>query len=108
MSQINFIEDLYNLLKQRKIELPKGSYSTKLFKKGRSKIAQKLGEEAVELVIEAIKNDKEEAIKESSDLIFHFLTLLVDMDISLDDIVKELKEREGISGIEEKSSRKGD
>lgn len=106
MSQIKFFEELYDTLKQRKIDLPKNSYSTKLFKKGRDKIAQKLGEEAVELVIEAIKNDKEEAIKESSDLVFHLIALLVDMDISFDDIIKELKKREGVSGLEEKKSRK--
>lgn len=71
-------------------ELPKGSYSTRLFKKGIDKIAQKLGEEAVETII-ASKNKKDsEVIYESADLIYHLMVLLVERDIPLDTVFQEL------------------
>lgn len=88
-----FLYDLEELLKSRKKDMPKGSYTTKLFKKGLDKIAQKLGEEAVELVI-ACKNKKdEETIYESADLIYHLLVLLAEKNISLDDVIQEMKIR---------------
>jgi len=75
--EIEFIYDLERVLTERKKDLPKGSYSSKLFKKGIDKIAQKLGEEAVETII-ASKNKKDsEVIYESADLIYHLMVLLV-------------------------------
>lgn len=81
------------------------SYVAKLFAKGRAKIAQKLGEEAVETVIAAMADDKAEVIKESADLIFHLAVLLADMGLSLDDVRAELDRREGLSGLAEKAAR---
>lgn len=88
--EIEFLYDLERLLKSRKEDLPKGSYSTRLFKKGMDKIAQKLGEEAVELVI-ASKNKKDsEVVNESADLLYHLLVLLVERNIDLDTVIQEM------------------
>ena len=81
------------------------SYVAKLSAKGRPKIAQKLGEEAVETVIEAVRNNKDKVISESADMLFHLALLWADMDITPDDVAKELEQREGTSGIEEKRNR---
>ena len=88
--EIEFLYDLERLLISRRVEKPKGSYSTKLFKKGVDKIAQKLGEEAIETII-ASKNKKEsELIGESADLIYHLLVLLVEKEIPLDRVIQEM------------------
>jgi phosphoribosyl-ATP pyrophosphohydrolase/phosphoribosyl-AMP cyclohydrolase len=88
--EIEFLYDLERVLIERKKDLPKGSYSTRLFKKGIDKIAQKLGEEAVETII-ASKNKKDsEVIYESADLIYHLMVLLVERDIPLDSVFQEL------------------
>ncbi|REL33494.1 phosphoribosyl-ATP diphosphatase [Rhodohalobacter sp. SW132] len=88
--EIEFIYDLERLLITRKADKPKGSYSSKLFKKGIDKIAQKLGEEAIETII-ASKNKKDsEVINESADLIYHLLVLLVERDIPLDSVIQEM------------------
>lgn len=89
---LDFVLQLESLLQRRRKELPEGSYSTKLFKKGRKKIAQKLGEEAVEVILE-IDNEKERFTDEAADLVFHLLVLLADRDSSLGDVVKVLKDR---------------
>lgn len=108
LSHYKILDDLYRIIEKRRGCSAKSSYSAKLFKKGRYKIAQKLGEEAVELVIEAVADNKKNAIDESADLIFHILMLFVDMGIKPDDVMKELEKRLGISGIEEKNNRKED
>jgi len=88
--EVEFLYDLERLLITRRIEKPKGSYSTKLFKKGIDKIAQKLGEEAVETII-AAKNKKDtELIGETADLIYHMLVLLVEKEIPLDRVIQEM------------------
>jgi phosphoribosyl-ATP pyrophosphohydrolase len=86
---------------------PATSYVAKLTAKGRAKIAQKLGEEAVETVIAAVDGDRADIISEASDLMFHLALLLVDAGQSFDDIRAELARREGTSGITEKQNRKG-
>lgn len=88
-----FLYDLEALMQSRKQDMPKGSYTTKLFKKGIDKIAQKLGEEAVELVIASKNKDDEETIYESADLIYHLLVLLAEKNIPLDEVIRELKIR---------------
>lgn len=88
-----FLYDLERLLMSRKTERPKGSYTTKLFKKGIDKISQKLGEEAVELIIASKNKNRKEVVYESADLIFHLLVLLAEKDISLDSVIHELKIR---------------
>lgn len=88
--EIEFLYDLERVLIDRKKDLPKGSYSTRLFKKGMDKIAQKLGEEAIETII-ASKNKKDsEVIYESADLIYHLMVLLVERNIPLDSVFQEL------------------
>ncbi len=86
---------------------PATSYVAKMTGRGRAKIAQKLGEEAVETVIAAMGKDRGEIVAEAADLLFHLALLLVDAGLSFDDIRAELERREGRSGIDEKSSRKG-
>ncbi|MDQ2877994.1 MAG: phosphoribosyl-ATP diphosphatase [Pseudomonadota bacterium] len=81
------------------------SYVASLSAKGRAKIAQKLGEEAVETVIAALSGDDGAIIGESADLIFHLAVLLADAGLSLDDVRAELARREGVSGHDEKASR---
>ncbi|MDR2938162.1 MAG: bifunctional phosphoribosyl-AMP cyclohydrolase/phosphoribosyl-ATP diphosphatase HisIE, partial [Prevotellaceae bacterium] len=75
-SGILFLDYLQNLIQTRKKEMPEGSYTTKLFTKGVNKIAQKVGEEAVELVIEAKDDNEELFLGEAADLMFHYLVLL--------------------------------
>ncbi|MEX0686910.1 MAG: bifunctional phosphoribosyl-AMP cyclohydrolase/phosphoribosyl-ATP diphosphatase HisIE [Balneolales bacterium] len=87
-----FLKELENLLLQRKKELPEGSYTAKMFIKGTDKLAQKVGEEAVETVI-AAKNDNDELVYEASDLLFHLMMLLVDRGIPLQTLVEELQKR---------------
>jgi phosphoribosyl-ATP pyrophosphohydrolase len=84
------------------------SYVAKLRAKGRPKMAQKLGEEAVETVIAALGGDKKELTGEAADLLFHLIALLADCDVSLADVCAELDRREGVSGLDEKASRPGE
>ncbi|WP_303793338.1 phosphoribosyl-ATP diphosphatase [Sandarakinorhabdus limnophila] len=84
---------------------PAKSYVAKLSAKGRAKMAQKLGEEAVEVVIAAMSDDKPGMVSESADLMFHLAVLLADAGLSFDDVRAELERREGVSGIEEKAKR---
>lgn len=81
------------------------SYTASLFAKGRAKIAQKLGEEAVETVIAACSSDDASIVPEAADLMFHLAVLLADAGLSLDDVRAELSRREGVSGHDEKASR---
>jgi phosphoribosyl-ATP pyrophosphohydrolase len=82
------------------------SYTAKLFARGTGKIAQKLGEEAVETVIAAVAKDRAGTIGESADLIYHLLVLWADAGIRPEDVLAELERREGTSGIAEKAARK--
>lgn len=98
-------EDLFNIIKDRKNANPESSYVASLFDKGTAKIAQKVGEEAVETIIEAIQGDKEKITAESADLLFHLMILWADQGIEPDDIYQELQSRFGTSGHDEKASR---
>lgn len=106
MSDFNLLNELYELIKTRRNGNADESYVAKLFKRGRSKIAQKIGEEATELVIEAIEDKKKAAISESADLLFHIMVLWVDMGIKPEKVLEELASRRKVSGIEEKKNRK--
>lgn len=88
-----FIGKLQNLIAERHKEMPQNSYTTFLFQNGEEKIAKKLGEEAVEVVIEAIKGDKKRLVYESGDLIYHLLVLLEFYGLSIRDIESELISR---------------
>ncbi len=89
----SFLDYLGEVIKKRKLESPDESYTARMFQKGINKLAQKVGEEAVELVIEA-KDDNEELFKnEAADLIFHYMMLLEAKGFDLKDVVKVLKQR---------------
>lgn len=90
---LDFLNDLEAILKDRKKKKPEGSYSAKLFSNGINKIAKKLGEEAVELVIEAKDTDDGRLLEEAADLLFHMLVLLVERGFVLGDVVKVLESR---------------
>lgn len=88
-----FLFQLEELLKERKEKLPEGSYTTHLFRRGLDKIAQKVGEEAVETVIASKNDDQKEFLYESSDLLFHLMVLLTERGNSLSELVAELESR---------------
>ncbi len=92
-NKTDILVSLTKVIEQRKKDMPENSYTTKLFKAGINKIAQKVGEEAVEVIIEAKDNNKELFLNESADLIYHFMVLLSAKDLSFDDVLKKLEER---------------
>jgi len=106
MSHMDILDRLYALILERRKGDPATSYIARRLKQGTAKIAQKVGEEAVETVIAAMQNDKEELIAESADMMFHWLMLLADGGVSLSDVMAELERREGVSGLDERASRK--
>lgn len=87
------MDGLYELLLGRKENLPEGSYTTYLFRKGIDKILKKVGEESTEVIIAGKANDKKETIYEIADLAYHIMVMMVEMGISVDDIRKELASR---------------
>jgi phosphoribosyl-ATP pyrophosphohydrolase len=99
------LDRLYGIIESRRGADPASSHTAKLFHKGRAKIAQKLGEEAVETVIEAIRGDKDLVVGESADLLYHLLVLWADCGVEPADVWAKLLARDGISGIAEKQSR---
>jgi len=84
---------LYALLLDRKAEVKEGSYTTYLFQKGREKILKKVGEECAEVVIGAMKGDRDETVYEIADLAYHILVLMAEMSVTPDDIRSELARR---------------
>jgi phosphoribosyl-ATP pyrophosphohydrolase/phosphoribosyl-AMP cyclohydrolase len=92
-SDIQFIEYLQDFIDQRKQEMPEGSYTTSLFQKGTRKIAQKVGEEAVETIIGAMADDDENFIYEGADLLYHLIVLLSHKGYRIEDLARELKKR---------------
>lgn len=92
IGSVGFLSRLQDLLITRYNDRPEGSYTTRLFEKGTDKIAQKVGEEAVETVI-AAKNDNDELRYEASDLLFHLMVLLTQKGMRIDDLTDELKSR---------------
>jgi len=102
---INKMDDLYYTICQRKKADPKGSYTAQLFDRGTDAIAQKVGEEAVETIIEAICKRKTGLIYESVDLLYHLMVLWADSNIKLEDIWDEMAKRSIESGLEEKANR---
>ncbi len=90
---IDFIAQLQQLIHARKAEMPEGSYTTSLFEKGINRIAQKVGEEAVELVIESKDNNDELFLNEAADLIYHLLVLLTEKGYDIKDVAAVLEQR---------------
>ena len=106
MADAETLDRLYKAILARRGADPETSYTAKLFYRGRAKIAQKLGEEAVETVIEAITGDREKLAQESADLLYHLLVLWADAGLRPKDVYDVLAGREGASGIAEKAARK--
>src|SRR5258707_6630074 len=100
------LDRLWEVIQSRRGADPQTSYTAKLFARGRAKIAQKLGEEAVEAVIEGVKGDRAALTGESADLLYHLFVLWADLGLTPDEIAAELARPEGISGIAEKKGRK--
>ena len=90
---ILFLSELSDFIEKRHEEMPEGSYTTKLFSLGINKIAQKVGEEALETVIEATNGTNEQIVYEASDLLYHLIVLLTDKGLRIEDIVEELHRR---------------
>ncbi len=99
------LDRLYATILSRRGADPASSHTARLFSKGRAKIAQKVGEEAVETALAAVAGTPQEVTGEAADLIFHLLILLADCGLAPADIWAELARREGISGIAEKAAR---
>jgi|UniRef100_A0A7C3SP91 phosphoribosyl-ATP pyrophosphohydrolase/phosphoribosyl-AMP cyclohydrolase len=89
----SFLFYLEKFLRERKEKLPEESYSAKLFKEGKDRILQKLGEEAIETIIAGMKNDRNDFIYESADLLFHLMVAFVEENIELKDVIQELIRR---------------
>lgn len=86
---------------------PAASYVAQLHQRGLATIARKLGEEAVETVVAALSDGREELVGEAADLLFHLLVLLSAKSIALDEVLAELARRESVSGLDEKAGRSG-
>lgn len=95
--ELNFLFELELLLHSRKQELPTGSYTAELFRAGRKRLAQKVGEEGVEVAISSLGEDQAELLSESGDLLFHLIALLVDANLPLRAVVEELRSRHALN-----------
>lgn len=89
----DFLQELFNLIKDRKQNLPDKSYTTKLFMEGSNRIIQKVGEEAIETIIAAKNLDKNEIVNEVSDLVYHLFVMLADQEIEFTQIIQNLSSR---------------
>lgn len=105
MNATDPLDALEAVIRSRRGGDPDSSYVARLFDKGRAKIAQKVGEEAVEAAIAAVQGDRAGLKSEAADLLFHLIVLLVDSGLRLDDVRAELARREGLSGLAEKAAR---
>ncbi len=92
-------------IQARKSADPETSWTARLLAQGPEKAAEKFGEEAIEAIIAAAKGDRENLTYEAADVLYHLLVMLAARDVALNDVFDELKRREGVSGIDEKSSR---
>ncbi|MBT3242289.1 MAG: bifunctional phosphoribosyl-AMP cyclohydrolase/phosphoribosyl-ATP diphosphatase HisIE [Bacteroidetes bacterium] len=92
-SSITFLIQLNDFIKERKKNMPADSYTTKLFESGAKRIAQKVGEEAVELALEALSDNDEAFLSESADLMYHLIVLLQERGYDLDDLAGVLAKR---------------
>ena len=99
------LEELFDIIESRAKNDPMKSWTAKLLAKGPEKCAEKFGEEAVEAIIEAIKDDKVKLVSEAADVLFHLLVMLKSRDVMLADVMNELEKRQGRSGLQEKISR---
>jgi phosphoribosyl-ATP pyrophosphohydrolase len=100
------LDRLYLVIEGRKGADPDTSYTARLFSRGRQQIAKKLGEEAVEVLIEGVRGDRPKLVLESVDLLYHLLTLWAATNVKPKTVWTELARREGMSGNAEKASRR--
>ncbi|MFC0281902.1 phosphoribosyl-ATP diphosphatase [Falsigemmobacter intermedius] len=94
-------------IQARKTADPESSWTAKLLAKGPEKCAEKFGEEAVEAIIEAVKNDRAKLASEAADVLYHLMVMLAARDVTLAEVYAVLEQREGTSGIAEKAARPG-
>lgn len=103
MNETEILDRLYAVIESRRGADPETSRTARYFLQGREKIAQKVGEEAVETVIEAIRGDRERLVEESADLLYHLLVLWADAGVTPDDVRAALARREGRPDASEQS-----
>ncbi len=89
----DMLDQLENIIAERKRDPQAGSYTAALLAEGREKIAQKVGEEAVEVIVAALRQERDQQVDELADLVYHTLVLMADLDISLDDLRERLRRR---------------
>jgi phosphoribosyl-ATP pyrophosphohydrolase len=99
------LADLERIVAERASAAPEESWTAKLLAAGPERAAKKLGEEAVETVIAAVKGDRDELIAESADLLYHLLVVLKSRDVALRDVLSQLEARTARSGLAEKAAR---
>ena len=99
------LEDLEAIVAARANASPEDSWTAKLLAKGPEKCAEKFGEEAIEAIIEAVKNDRAALTSEAADVLFHLLVVLKSRDVALSDVMAELDRRQNQSGLQEKAAR---
>jgi phosphoribosyl-ATP pyrophosphohydrolase len=104
---MNTLETLAQTIEARKSADPDSSWTARLLAKGPEKCAEKFGEEAVEAIIAAVKNDRENLVNEAADVLYHLTVMLAARDVTLSEVMLELDRRQGVSGLTEKASRKG-
>jgi phosphoribosyl-ATP pyrophosphohydrolase/phosphoribosyl-AMP cyclohydrolase len=90
---VQFLVELQRFIEKRYEEMPEGSYTTSLFRDGCHRMAQKVGEEALEAVIEAVAENNERLVYEASDMLYHLIVLLTSKGLSIEDLCRELRER---------------
>ena len=99
------LDRLGAVIAARKTADPDSSWTAQLLSRGPEACAQKFGEEAVEAIVEAVRGDRDALASEGADVLYHFLVMLAARDLTLEDVLTELEQRETRSGIEEKASR---
>ncbi len=100
------LSDLEAIVAKRANATPEESWTAKLVAGGQAKAAKKLGEEAIEAVMAAVQNDRENLVYESADLLYHLMVVLKIADIPLQDVMQELERRTAQTGLNEKASRR--
>ena len=99
------LDDLFATIQSRKTADPSSSWTAQLLAKGPEKCAEKFGEEAVEAIIEAVKDDKAGLTSEAADVLYHLLVMLASRDVALSEVLDELSSRQAQSGLAEKAAR---
>ena len=107
MSDATVLDQLYAVIESRRSADPERSHTARLLSRGTAKIAQKMGEEAIETVIAGIEGEPDGLAAESADLLYHLLVLWADRGVRPEEVWRELERRRFSSGIDEKASRKG-